>query len=60
MKTKRGKRSEVHCNVLFALALLSFCELRQYKILDYIFGRLHLLAAFLAFHGDEEMVKYTA
>ena len=29
-------------------------------ILDDLFGQLHLIAGLLAFHCDEEMVKYTA
>jgi hypothetical protein len=29
-------------------------------IFDDLFGKLHLIAGFLAFHCDEEMVKYKA
>jgi hypothetical protein len=43
------------------LVLTSFCALRFiYFVVDDLFGQLHLIAGLLAFHCDEEMVKYKA
>jgi hypothetical protein len=43
------------------LVLTSFCVLRFiYFVVDDLFGQLHLIADLLAFHCDEEMVKYKA